>query len=107
MGHAERVRRSQPGAVCGQSLLPERSVGGAHGALAAWPHHAPPRHTQVIERRTPLGAVLSAPLVSMLLALAGAAAGLLPAASPVYDCVWTYLMPLAAAMYLLESDLRQ
>lgn len=63
--------------------------------------------TQVVERRTPLGTVLSAPLASMLLALAGAAAGLLPTASAAADAIWTYLMPLAAACYLLESDLSQ
>ncbi len=62
---------------------------------------------QVVERRTPLGAVLSAPLASMLLALAGAAAGLLPTTSAAADAIWTYLMPLAAACYLLESDLSQ
>lgn len=43
----------------------------------------------------------------MLLALAGAAAGLLPTASTAADAIWTYLMPLAAACYLLESDLSQ
>ena len=62
---------------------------------------------QVVERRTPLGAVLSAPLVSMLVALVAAAAGLLPTASGAADAVWAYLMPLGAACYLLESDLTQ
>lgn len=41
-----------------------------------------------MERRTPVGGVLSAPLVSMLLALAGAAAGLLPTASAAADAIW-------------------
>lgn len=62
---------------------------------------------QVVERRTPLGAVLSAPLVSMLAALALAVAGVIPTTSPAYDAVWTYIMPLAAALCLLESDLRR
>lgn len=62
---------------------------------------------QLVERRTPLGAVLSAPLASMLLALAAAAAGVLPTASGAADAIWTYLMPLGAALYLLESDLTQ
>ena len=63
--------------------------------------------SQVIERRTPVGAVLSAPLSAMLLALGAAAVGVLPCASPTYDAVWRFLMPLAAALYLLEGDLRQ
>ena len=62
---------------------------------------------QLLERRTPLGGVLSAPLLSMLLALAAAAAGLLPTASGVADAIWIYLMPLGAALYLLECDLTQ
>eukprot|EP00887_Chlorella_sp_A99_P002860 scaffold6.g2860.t1 len=33
--------------------------------------------------------------------------GLLPAASYIYDAVWQFLMPAAAALYLLETDLRQ
>jgi uncharacterized membrane protein len=43
----------------------------------------------------------------MLLALAAAAAGLLPVASGAADTIWTYLMPLGAALYLLECDLTQ
>lgn len=62
---------------------------------------------QLVERRTPLGAVLSAPLVSMLLALAAAAAGVLPTASGAADAIWAFFMPLGAALYLLESDLTQ
>ena len=60
-----------------------------------------------MESRTPLGAVLSAPLASMLLALALAAAGVLPADSAVAATIWTHFMPLAACLYLLESDLSQ
>ena len=50
---------------------------------------------------------VSAPLVSMLLGLALSAVGLIPSASATYDLVWSTLMPLAAALYLLESDLRK
>lgn len=53
-----------------------------------------------MERRTPVGGVLSAPLVSMLLALAGAAAGLLPTASAAADAIWvrTHLPATPAAV---------
>ena len=62
---------------------------------------------QLVERRTRLGGVLSAPLASLLAALALAAAGLVPTASSTADAIWAYLMPLGAALYLLESDLSQ
>lgn len=62
---------------------------------------------QVLEQRTSFGAALSAPLLSLLLALLLSAAGILTTANPVYDMIWTYIMPLGAALYLLESDLRQ
>lgn len=45
----------------------------------------------------------------MLAIAAGSGAarvGILPAASPTYDAVWAVLMPLAAALLLLQSPLR-
>lgn len=62
---------------------------------------------QVLEQHTKVGAALSAPLLSLLLALVLSAAGVIPVTSSTYDIIWTYLMPLGAALYLLESDLRQ
>lgn len=67
--------------------------------------HVAPR--QVVERRTPLGGVLSAPLAAMLGALCLAVLGVIPTAAPTYDTVWAYIMPLAAGLCLLESDLRR
>lgn len=66
-----------------------------------------PCWAQVAERRTPLGSLLSSPVAAMALALAASAAGLIPTAAPAYDAVWTYVMPLAAALSLLETDLRR
>ena len=62
---------------------------------------------QVLEQHTKIGATLSAPLLSLMLALTLSATGIIPVSSPTYDIIWTYLMPLGAALYLLESDLRQ
>lgn len=96
-----------------QPRQPRTAPVAAYGALLheGWPlwtaFAACAAVGSVVERRTPLGAVLSAPLVSMLLALAAAAAGLLPVASGAADTIWTYLMPLGAALYLLECDLTQ
>ncbi|GFR43497.1 hypothetical protein Agub_g4584, partial [Astrephomene gubernaculifera] len=59
---------------------------------------------QLAENRTRWGAALSAPLLSMLCAVALAAAGIIPTDCTAYDTVWRYLMPLAAACYLLETD---
>ena len=64
--------------------------------------------SQVIERRTKIGIYLSAPLLSTFLALAAAAVGIIPSSShAVYDTIWTFVMPLAAALYLLESDISE
>ncbi|KAK9814234.1 hypothetical protein WJX72_002639 [[Myrmecia] bisecta] len=62
---------------------------------------------QLIERQTPVGRYVSAPLLSLLLALLLSATNVIPITSAVYDIIWTYIMPLAAALYLLESDLRE
>lgn len=60
---------------------------------------------QVAEQRSKLGRLLSAPLVSMLLAAGLAATGVIPFDCPSYGVVWDYLMPMAAACFLLETDL--
>ncbi len=62
---------------------------------------------QILEQRTTFGALLSAPLLSMMAGLLLATAEVLPTASPAYGIIFTHLMPLGAALYLLESDLRQ
>jgi len=60
---------------------------------------------QLLESRTRVGRLASAPLLSLLAGTALAAAGLLPAASPAFDAVWGGLMPLAVCLFLLEADL--
>lgn len=61
---------------------------------------------QLLERYTRVGVYLSAPLLAILLSLSAASLGLMPhGACPMYDVVWTYLMPMAVALYLLESDM--
>ena len=62
---------------------------------------------QVTQDHTALGKLLSAPVIALLLGLLGAAAGILPVQCTAYDVVWQYVMPLAAALILLESDLRE
>lgn len=59
---------------------------------------------QAAEAHTSWGRLASAPLLTLLLALGAAAAGLLPPASPVYDAVWSHLMPLGVALILLDQD---
>lgn len=62
--------------------------------------------SQLIERRTQLGKVVSAPLVATLLGLSAASVGILSPTAPAYGTIWTYIMPLAVSLYLLESDMR-
>ena len=52
-----------------------------------------------------MGIYLSAPLLATLLSLLLSSLGLIPSTSPIYDTIWTYIMPLAASLYLLESDI--
>jgi uncharacterized membrane protein len=61
--------------------------------------------SQIIERRTRIGVFLSAPLLSTFLALFAAGFNIIPTTAPAYDTIRTYLMPIAAALYLLESDI--
>lgn len=60
---------------------------------------------QLIER-TPLHS-LSPPLVSIALGAAASATSLVPTACAEYDIVWSYLMPVAAALYLLNANLSE
>jgi len=59
----------------------------------------------IAEERTSLGAVLSAPIVAMGLAMALASLSILPLESLAYDVVWSQLMPLGVAMSLLGAPL--
>ena len=52
-----------------------------------------------------MGAVLSAPIVAMGLAMALASLSILPLESLAYDVVWSQLMPLGVAMSLLGAPL--
>ena len=59
----------------------------------------------IAEEGTSLGAVLSAPIVAMGLAMALASLAILPLESLAYDVVWSQLMPLGVAMSLLGAPL--
>eukprot|EP00798_Chlamydomonas_sp_ICE-L_P015845 gene15845-21972_t len=57
------------------------------------------------EEHTWIGEKLSAPLVSMLFAVALSATGIIPADCTSYNVVWKYMMPMAASCFLLNTDL--
>ena len=57
--------------------------------------------------RTAAGRFLSAPVLALAAGMAAAATGILPVTSPAYDVVSSCLMPLAAALCLLEADLTE
>lgn len=56
------------------------------------------------ERGGAVGATLGAPLISMLTSFSLAAAGVIPSDCTAYDVVWKTFLPMAASLYLLESD---
>ena len=60
-----------------------------------------------VEQRTMIGKALSAPLVTMAMALLLANIGVLPFASPVYTVMNQYAVSLAVPMLLYDSDLRR
>ncbi|WP_297730338.1 DUF819 family protein [uncultured Maricaulis sp.] len=55
--------------------------------------------------RTNWGKRLSGAGIILLVALAGAQFGVLPRTAPLYGAIWTYLVPLAIALFLLKADL--
>ncbi|TQD51765.1 DUF819 family protein [Lysobacter aestuarii] len=55
--------------------------------------------------RTPLGRRVSGVMIVIALAMLLANLGVIPRAAPVYDVIWTYLVPLAIALFLLRADL--
>ena len=62
--------------------------------------------TQVLQL-TKVGEILSAPLLAIIFGLLLAAFGVLPQECQLFDSISTYVLPLAASLYLLESDLRE
>lgn len=61
----------------------------------------------LLEQRTTWGKALSAPLVTMALALISANCGIVPLVSPIYRITNEYLVPLAVPLLLFDSDLRK
>ncbi len=57
--------------------------------------------------RTSWGSRLSGAMVAILLTALLANLGVIPTRAPLYDAVWTYLVPLAIPLLLLRADLRR
>lgn len=55
--------------------------------------------------RTDWGKRLSGAGIILLVALGAAHFGVLPRSAPLYGSIWTYLVPLAIALFLLKADL--
>ncbi|CAK0763327.1 hypothetical protein CVIRNUC_003046 [Coccomyxa viridis] len=78
-----------------------------HSDLAIWTVlSACAAASQVIQVRTKLGSTVGSPILAIIAGLVCSMAGLLPIQSGVYDTIWQSIMPLAAALFLLEADLR-
>ncbi|CAI7842769.1 unnamed protein product [Closterium sp. NIES-53] len=78
------------------------------GLLSPFPLLIPPilepPPSQLLEQRTSWGQQVSSVLLAMLAAAVLASLSVLPTTSPVYDFVWTRVMPMAVALVLLETD---
>ena len=57
--------------------------------------------------RTGPGSRLSGAIITMLTAFALSNLGIIPASAATYDVVWTYLLPLAIPLLLVNADLRR
>ena len=57
--------------------------------------------------RTRLGARFSGAVITLIATFALSNLGLIPASAPVYDAVWTYLVPLAIPLLLMQANLRR
>lgn len=57
--------------------------------------------------RSRAGARLSGAVITMLITFLLSNTGIIPAAAPVYDAVWSYLVPLAIPLLLFHADLRR
>ncbi len=61
----------------------------------------------LLAERTRWGRRLSAAVLAIGAGFALSNLGLIPASAPAYDTVWTYLVPLAIPLLLIEADLRK
>lgn len=57
--------------------------------------------------RTALGTRFSGTVLTLLTTFALSNVGIIPATAPVYDTIWTYLVPLAIPLLLFAADLRR
>lgn len=55
--------------------------------------------------RTALGRRISGLGLLLVAAIAASHFGIIPRSAPLYDAIWTYLVPLAIALFLLKADL--
>ncbi|KAG6553392.1 hypothetical protein Mapa_005127 [Marchantia paleacea] len=81
------------GPQCGRTLFMILAACGAIG--------------QLLEERTKWGGRLSAPLLAMGTGMLLSGTAIIPSACPAYDMVFSTILPLAAALTLLETDVWQ
>lgn len=54
---------------------------------------------------TPIGRRVSGAIVAIVLAALLSNSGLIPASAPTYDFIWTYLLPFAIALFMINTDI--
>lgn len=60
---------------------------------------------QYLEKNTKVGSFLSGPLMAIVMAMGASTLNIIPSVSLFYDQIWTNMLPIAAALYVLETDL--
>ncbi len=61
----------------------------------------------VLEQKYKWAATVSGAIIALVLAMALSNIGIIPTASPTYDVVWNYIVPLAIPLLLMKCDIRK
>lgn len=60
---------------------------------------------QLLEKNTKIGAFMSGPLLAIVIAMLASSLGVIPSIAKEFDIIWSAILPLAATLFVLETDL--
>ena len=60
---------------------------------------------QLLEKNTKVGSFMSGPLLAIVIAMLASSLGVIPSVAKEFDIIWSAILPLAATLFVLETDL--
>eukprot|EP00890_Picochlorum_soloecismus_P001777 jgi/Picsp_1/25/NSC_00025-R1_integral membrane protein len=60
---------------------------------------------QLLENNTKIGSFMSGPLLAIVIAMLASSLGVIPSIAKEFDIIWSAILPLAATLFVLETDL--